>query len=61
MESKGLHRADAGSKESTVEYVVEQSKISHKSTKGNLQFTLSIYRAITVLHRIIVSKLNHAE
>ena len=53
MESKGLHRADAGSRESTVEYIVEQSKISLKSTKSNLEFTLSLYRAITVLHRII--------
>ena len=27
--------------------------LSHKSTKSNLEFTLSLYRAITVLHRII--------
>ena len=53
MESKGLHTADAGSTESTVEYIVEQSKIILKSTKSNLEFTLSLYRAITVLHRII--------
>ena len=53
MESKCLHRADAGSRESTVEYIVEQSKISLKSTKSNLEFTLSLYRAITVLQRII--------
>ena len=53
MESKGLHRADAGSTDSTVEYIGEQSKISHKSTKYSLEFTLSLYRAITVLHRII--------
>ena len=53
MESKGLHRADACSRESTVEYIVEQSKISLKSTKSNLEFTLSLYRAITVLHKII--------
>ena len=39
MESKGLHTADAGSTEATVEYIVEQSKISHKSTKSNLEFT----------------------
>ena len=39
MESKGLHRADAGSTESIVEYIGEQSKISHKSTKSNLEFT----------------------
>ena len=53
MGSKGLHRADAGSRESTLEYIVEQSKISLKSTKSNSEFTLSLYRAITVLHRII--------
>ena len=43
MESKGLHRADACSRESTVEYIVEQSKISLKSTKSNLEFTLSLF------------------
>ena len=53
MESKGIHRADAGSTDSIVEYIGTQSKISHKSTKSNLEFTLSLYRAITVLHRII--------
>ena len=42
MESKGRHTADAGSTESTVEYIVEQSKISLKSTKSNLEFTLSL-------------------
>ena len=39
MESKGLHRADAGSTESIVEYIGEQSKIRHKSTKSNIEFT----------------------
>ena len=39
MESKGLHRADAGFTESIVEYIDKQSKISHKSTKKNLEFT----------------------
>ena len=39
MESKGLHKADAGSTESIVEYIDKQSKISHKSTKSNLEFT----------------------
>ena len=43
MESKGLHRADACSRESTVEYIVEQSKISLKSTKSNLEFTQRNY------------------
>ena len=33
MESKGLQRADAGSTESIVEYIGEQSIMGPKSTK----------------------------
>ena len=43
MESKGLQRADAGLTESIVEYIGERSKISHKSTKSNLEFTQRNY------------------
>ena len=40
MESNGLHRADAGSTESIVEYIGERSIMGHKSTKkSNLDFT----------------------
>ena len=40
MELKGLHRADAGSTESIVEYIGEQSIMGHQSTKkSNLEFT----------------------
>ena len=40
MESKGLHRADAGSTEYIVEYIGEQFIMGHKSTKkNNLEFT----------------------
>ena len=59
MESKGLHRDDAGSRESTVEYIVEQSKISLKSTKRvYIEFIQSNYCSA---QNYKVSKQNHAQ